>query len=246
MPEEIESPSKVGSVSANRYARDRGRTAEAGGDRQPVSSSRSATTRWRSSRCASRGGLGAEPRSCSRSGTRCSAWPRTSACPTRTVEGARWTASKWPKDHRAAGVSFTIHRILAGIADDAGAVRRDPHPARGQVPVDAGRRQPPGRPPGRQAGHPPGEDQRDPHARPGRGGRRGGHRRPAAAPVGGRAGQGRGQGPGGGRADPRGPGRRGGRPGLPAAPGRRRPASPRRTRSGPSRSSPATSTSRPR
>jgi hypothetical protein len=35
----------------------------------------------------------------------------------RTVEGARWAASKWPKEHRVAGVSFTIHRILASISD---------------------------------------------------------------------------------------------------------------------------------
>ncbi|MFI9245055.1 DUF6192 family protein, partial [Streptomyces sp. NPDC053086] len=35
----------------------------------------------------------------------------------RTVEGARWAASKWPAEHRLKGVSFTIHRTLAGISD---------------------------------------------------------------------------------------------------------------------------------
>ncbi|MGW2183443.1 DUF6192 family protein [Streptomyces sp. NPDC001732] len=34
------------------------------------------------------------------------------------VDKARWTASKWPKDRRAQGVSFTVHNILAAIADD--------------------------------------------------------------------------------------------------------------------------------
>lgn len=34
------------------------------------------------------------------------------------VKQARWTASRWPKEHRVEGVSFTVHRILAGIADD--------------------------------------------------------------------------------------------------------------------------------
>lgn len=34
------------------------------------------------------------------------------------VDKARWTASKWPKDRRVAGVSFTVHNILAAIADD--------------------------------------------------------------------------------------------------------------------------------
>ncbi|MET7914090.1 DUF6192 family protein [Streptomyces avermitilis] len=34
------------------------------------------------------------------------------------VDAARWTASKWPKDRRVAEVSFTVHKILASIADD--------------------------------------------------------------------------------------------------------------------------------
>ncbi|MER6443447.1 DUF6192 family protein [Streptomyces sp. NPDC001185] len=33
------------------------------------------------------------------------------------VKDARWTASKWPKDRRAKGVSFTVHKILASITD---------------------------------------------------------------------------------------------------------------------------------
>lgn len=32
-----------------------------------------------------------------------------------TVKEARWTASRWPEEHRQAGVSFTVHKILAGI-----------------------------------------------------------------------------------------------------------------------------------
>jgi hypothetical protein len=35
-----------------------------------------------------------------------------------TVKGARWTASRWPKGHRVEGVSFTVHRTLASIAND--------------------------------------------------------------------------------------------------------------------------------
>lgn len=36
-----------------------------------------------------------------------------------TVEDWRWTASRWPKDRRQEGVSFTVHRILASVADEA-------------------------------------------------------------------------------------------------------------------------------
>ncbi|MCX4821565.1 DUF6192 family protein [Streptomyces sp. NBC_01142] len=35
-----------------------------------------------------------------------------------SVKQARWTASKWPKDRRVSGVSFTAHNILASLADD--------------------------------------------------------------------------------------------------------------------------------
>ncbi|MER6614394.1 DUF6192 family protein [Streptomyces xantholiticus] len=34
------------------------------------------------------------------------------------VKAARWTASRWPQDHRVAEVSFTVHKILASIVDD--------------------------------------------------------------------------------------------------------------------------------
>lgn len=34
------------------------------------------------------------------------------------VNGARWVASRWPKQHRQARVSFTVHRILAGISNE--------------------------------------------------------------------------------------------------------------------------------
>ncbi|MFI8242657.1 DUF6192 family protein [Streptomyces sp. NPDC085866] len=36
----------------------------------------------------------------------------------RTVENARWTASRWPKGKRQSGVSFRVHRILAHIEDE--------------------------------------------------------------------------------------------------------------------------------
>ncbi|MEW2167268.1 DUF6192 family protein [Streptomyces sp. NPDC007084] len=34
------------------------------------------------------------------------------------IDKARWTASRWPKDRRVSGVSFTVHYILASITDD--------------------------------------------------------------------------------------------------------------------------------
>ncbi|MFJ3221026.1 DUF6192 family protein [Kitasatospora sp. NPDC086801] len=35
-----------------------------------------------------------------------------------SVRNARWTSSKWPKERRVAGVSHTVHRVLAAIPDD--------------------------------------------------------------------------------------------------------------------------------
>nr|WP_248296203.1 DUF6192 family protein [Streptomyces sp. S1D4-11] len=35
-----------------------------------------------------------------------------------TVRDYRWVASRWPKEHRRAGVSHTIHKILASIPDE--------------------------------------------------------------------------------------------------------------------------------
>lgn len=35
-----------------------------------------------------------------------------------SVKEARWTASRWPEARRQAGVSFTVHKILAGITDE--------------------------------------------------------------------------------------------------------------------------------
>ncbi|MFF4806137.1 DUF6192 family protein [Streptomyces sp. NPDC001351] len=37
----------------------------------------------------------------------------------KSVESARWTASRWPKEHRQAGVSFRVHRILGQIENEA-------------------------------------------------------------------------------------------------------------------------------
>jgi len=34
-----------------------------------------------------------------------------------TVKTARWVASRWPKEHRQAKASYTVHRILADIED---------------------------------------------------------------------------------------------------------------------------------
>ncbi|MFF3159895.1 DUF6192 family protein [Streptomyces sp. NPDC057910] len=36
-----------------------------------------------------------------------------------TVEDWRWVSSRWPADKRRDGVSFTVHKILASIADEA-------------------------------------------------------------------------------------------------------------------------------
>ncbi|MGW4048646.1 DUF6192 family protein [Streptomyces sp. NPDC004721] len=36
-----------------------------------------------------------------------------------TVVNVRWTAARWPKKYRRAGVSFTVHRVLGSIPDEA-------------------------------------------------------------------------------------------------------------------------------
>ncbi|MFD9863442.1 DUF6192 family protein [Streptomyces alboflavus] len=35
-----------------------------------------------------------------------------------TIRDYRWVASRWPKQHRQAGVSHTIHKVLASIPDE--------------------------------------------------------------------------------------------------------------------------------
>ncbi|MBD0695795.1 DUF6192 family protein [Streptomyces sp. CBMA123] len=35
-----------------------------------------------------------------------------------SIKDTRWTASRWPKERQQPKVSFTVHRILAGIADE--------------------------------------------------------------------------------------------------------------------------------
>lgn len=35
-----------------------------------------------------------------------------------TVKEARWTGSRWPEEHRQPSVSYTVHKILAGITDE--------------------------------------------------------------------------------------------------------------------------------
>ncbi|MFD7431189.1 DUF6192 family protein [Streptomyces sp. NPDC059818] len=37
----------------------------------------------------------------------------------KTVESARWAASRWPKNKRQSGVSFRVHRILGQIENEA-------------------------------------------------------------------------------------------------------------------------------
>ncbi len=78
----------------------------------------------------------------------------------KTVDTARWTASKWPNDRRVAGVSFTVHKIFASIVDDEeryDVITRPPEGKSRWTP------DPQGRPAGRQARHAAGEGQRDPH-----------------------------------------------------------------------------------
>ncbi|MFD8260195.1 DUF6192 family protein [Streptomyces griseoluteus] len=46
-----------------------------------------------------------------------------------TVNNARWVSSRWPKEHRQPGVSFTVYRILANVEDEDerfAAVKRPP------------------------------------------------------------------------------------------------------------------------
>ncbi|MEU1450487.1 DUF6192 family protein [Streptomyces mirabilis] len=61
----------------------------------------------------------------------------------RTVQDDRWTASRWPVEHRVAGVSFTVHRILAGIADEEERFEAIATPPKGKsrwTPDEANRR----------------------------------------------------------------------------------------------------------
>ncbi|MFJ9417809.1 DUF6192 family protein [Streptomyces sp. NPDC101227] len=60
-----------------------------------------------------------------------------------TVKNARWTASRWPKEHRQASVSFTIHRVLGRIEDEEdrfAAIKSPPAGKRRWTPDEAKRR----------------------------------------------------------------------------------------------------------
>ncbi|MCZ4103317.1 DUF6192 family protein [Streptomyces sp. H39-C1] len=60
-----------------------------------------------------------------------------------TVKETRWTASRWPKDRRVSGVSFTVHKILASVADEEerfAAVLTPPDGKSRWTPDDAKRR----------------------------------------------------------------------------------------------------------
>ena len=68
-----------------------------------------------------------------------------------TVENARWTASRWPKEHRQASVSFTVHRVLGSIPDEEerfAAIKQPPEGKSRWTVDDANRRV------GRQVEHP--------------------------------------------------------------------------------------------
>lgn len=119
MPEEIEKADKVGSVSQSRYeqivaqlrevvaAQSRGQFTigdgaleiepmrEVGGSQSALPGQDLFTVRQSLARLAEDIGL-----------------------TYKTVETLRWVASKWPQARRQAGVSWTVHRILAGIADE--------------------------------------------------------------------------------------------------------------------------------
>ncbi|MFJ8429566.1 DUF6192 family protein [Streptomyces sp. NPDC094021] len=59
------------------------------------------------------------------------------------VDSARWVASKWPKDRRMAGVSFTVHKLLASIPGDEerfAAIIRPPEGKARWTPDEARRR----------------------------------------------------------------------------------------------------------
>lgn len=61
----------------------------------------------------------------------------------RTVDGARWTASRWPKDRRQSGVSFTVHKIFASVAgeDERFELITSPPPGKARwTPDEANRR----------------------------------------------------------------------------------------------------------
>ncbi|KPI17722.1 hypothetical protein OV450_8015 [Actinobacteria bacterium OV450] len=60
-----------------------------------------------------------------------------------SVRSARWTASKWPAEHRCDSVSFTVHRLLAAIGNDEerfAAVQNPPAGKERQTPDEANRR----------------------------------------------------------------------------------------------------------
>ena len=59
-----------------------------------------------------------------------------------SIKDTRWVASRWPKDRRQPTLSFTVHRVLAGIADEDErfAVILTPPPGRAKWTPDEARR----------------------------------------------------------------------------------------------------------
>lgn len=60
----------------------------------------------------------------------------------RFVEDARWTANRWPAEQRQPAVSFTVHRILASITNEAErfAVIKTPPPGKARWTPDEAKR----------------------------------------------------------------------------------------------------------
>ncbi|MFE1841689.1 DUF6192 family protein [Streptomyces sviceus] len=52
-----------------------------------------------------------------------------------TVRSYRWVASRWPKKRRQAGISHTIHQVLASVPDEQERVEAVTNPPPGARPV---------------------------------------------------------------------------------------------------------------
>ncbi|MFF9900967.1 DUF6192 family protein [Streptomyces longispororuber] len=63
--------------------------------------------------------------------------------PYSIVKHTRWTASRWPTEHRQPEVSWTVHRILGGIDDEQerfAAIKEPPTGRERRTPDEANRR----------------------------------------------------------------------------------------------------------
>ena len=57
------------------------------------------------------------------------------------VRNYRWVSSHWPNRHRRAQVSYTIHKVLAGIPDERGCFEATLRPNAGEGPAEVDTRQ---------------------------------------------------------------------------------------------------------